>query len=224
MSITKQTLILTYGVSIALANVLAAKIAWITLPVIGGVGIPAGFIGIAVAFLCSDLIVERYGTDVAHRMVIGTLIALCIGLVLIQVAVWMPVAPFYAHQQSFVLLLQSGTAITLASICTLCVSQNVDVLLFEGIHERTGDSHRWVRNIGSTSLSQLVDTVLFVVLGFIVLPPLVGGISYSLSVAVGLIIGQYIVKVGVALLDTPFFYVVTTGWSLIDSNRDQAQQ
>jgi hypothetical protein len=46
--------------SIVLANVLAAKLTWVELPVIGGVAVPAGFVAFGVAYLASDLLVEYH--------------------------------------------------------------------------------------------------------------------------------------------------------------------
>jgi uncharacterized integral membrane protein (TIGR00697 family) len=59
-----------------------------------------------------------------------------------------------------------------------------------------------LRNIGSTASSQLLDTVIFITIGFVIVQ---GG---PLSSAVSLIIGQYILKLLIAVLDTPLVYAV----------------
>ena len=64
-----------------------------------------------------------------------------------------------------------------------------------------------LRNIASTTISQLVDTILFITLTFSILPSIVGiGIGLPLSVIVQLILGQYLVKLLIALADTPLIY------------------
>jgi len=205
----KRTLTILFGVSIAVANLLAAKLAWFTLPIIGGVAVPAGFVGIGVAFLCSDLLVEFYGKKHAHKTVTATILALIVAYGLVWLSVAMPVAPFYKGQAAYASVLSSSAAITLASIITLGVSQNVDVELFNRLRTYTNGQHKWLRNIGSTTISQAVDTVLFIGLAFWLIPLLQGGQAQALSALGSIIIGQYVVKLIVAFIDTPVFYLVT---------------
>lgn len=206
---TKATLTILFGVSIATANVTAAKLAWFDLPLLGGVAVPAGFVAFGVAFLCSDLLVEFEGKEYAHDVVNGTVVALVAAYALIYVSMLMPAAPFYEHAQAFDTVLGSGAAIVAASVVTIFISQHVDVRVFSSIHRATQGQHKWLRNLGSTSLSQAVDTVLFISLAFAVFPFLQGtdvlwGVPLLLT-----ILGQYLVKLGVAALDTPLFYAVT---------------
>lgn len=203
------TLIAVFAASLALANVLAAKLAWFELPMVGGVAVPAGFVGIGVAFLCTDLLSEFYGRDIARNVVNGTIVALVVGWMLVYASLWMPAAPFYQDAAAFSTTFGSGATIVLASILTLLVSQNVDVSVFHHIRERTPS--RVARNVGSTAVSQLVDTVLFIWLAFVVLPMFMAGDPQTLGAAGSLIVGQYIVKVLVALADTPVFIAASAG-------------
>jgi len=107
-------------------------------------------------------------------------------------------------------VLGSSGSIVLASIIALGIAQHVDVRLFAHLLERTGRSHRWVRNCASTIASQGIDTVVFVGLGFGLFPLLgLGGQATLGWELLSIIAGQYIVKVGVALGDTIPFYIVT---------------
>lgn len=206
----RQFLTALFAGSIVLANVLAAKLTWLTLPVLGGVAIPAGFVAFGVAYLASDLLVEFYGRRVAARTVNATIGLLAISYGLIALAVWMPTAPFYEGQEAFADTLQQSGSITLASIVALAVAQHLDVRLFGRLLQRTEGRHRWLRNCGSTVTSQLVDTVLFISLGFALFPALgLGGAVTGGWQLVSIIVGQYIVKLGVAALDTPLFYIAT---------------
>jgi uncharacterized integral membrane protein (TIGR00697 family) len=206
----RQTLTALFAGSIVLANVLAAKLTWLTLPVIGGVAIPAGFVAFGVAYLASDLLVEFHGRETAARTVNGTIVLLVSSYALIYLAVWMPSAPFYGGQQAFAATLTSSGSIIAGSVVALAVAQHLDVRLFARLKQRTKGQHRWLRNCGSTMTSQFVDTVLFISLAFAVFPALgFGGSVTPIGQLVSIIIGQYIVKLGVAALDTPVFYVVT---------------
>jgi hypothetical protein len=89
------------------------------------------------------------------------------------------------------------------------VSQNLDVSIFHAIRDRTGHSHKWLRNTVSTGTSQLLDTALFTVLAFVVLPPLFGQGTVPLAVVASIIVAEYLIKLAVAVLDTSVFYVAT---------------
>jgi conserved hypothetical integral membrane protein len=205
---TATALTVMFGVSIAIANVSAAKLAFFDIPFLGGVAVPAGFVGIGVAFLCTDLLGELYGAPTARRAVNATVVALTVAWGLIYVAISMPAAPFFEANEAYATTLGAGGTIVLASIATTLVSQNIDVSVFAFLGEATNGDHAWIRNIGSTGVSQIVDTALFIVLAFAVLPVFLGGTTTPLAVLPELIVGQYVVKLAVAVLDTPAFYVI----------------
>jgi len=206
----KTTLTTVFAGSVVLANILAAKLTWLEVPIIGGVAIPAGFVAFGVAYLASDLLVEYYGKEEAHNAVNGTLVTLTLSYGLIWLALWFPSAPFWPLQEQYVSILGGSASIVLASIIALGVAQHIDVDLFSRLMNRTDGDHKWLRNCGSTITTQLIDTVLFVGLGFGLFPLLGLGGEAQLGMAlVSIIVGQYIVKVGVALLDTVPFYILT---------------
>lgn len=205
---SKTTLTVLFGVSLVTANIIAAKLAFFQLPFVGGVAVPAGFVAIGVSFLFTDLLGELHGRETARKVVNATVIGLVLAWALIYVAIVMPVAPFYDAHSAYVTTLGSSATIVLASILTTLVSQNVDVSIFHYVREYTDGNHAWARNLSSTAVSQLVDTTLFIVLGFALLPRVLEGTVTPWIVLPSLIVGQYAVKLVVAALDTPIFYTV----------------
>jgi len=199
----EKTLSVVFAVSLVTANIVATKIAFV-----GGYAVPAGFVGIGVAFLCSDLLGELYGREAARKTVNATLVGLIVAWGLVYSAVWMKPAPFYPAADAFQAVLGASGTIVTASVLTMAVSQNLDVEIFHRLKTVTDGEYAWVRNLGSTTVSQFVDTSLFIILGFVILPMLIGGTTTPLVAVPSLIIGQYVVKLVVAGLDTPFFYVV----------------
>ena len=207
---TRAIFTAVFAGSVVLANVLAAKLTWIELPGIGGVAIPAGFVAFGVAYLASDLLVEYHGKDYAATVINGTVITLIIAYALVFLAIWMPTAPFYDGQEAFVATLGDSASIILASVVALALAQHLDVRLFANLKNRTAGGHRWLRNCGSTAVSQGVDTVVFITLGFAIFPALgLGGDPTWGWALVSIVAGQYIVKLLVALIDTLPFYAVT---------------
>lgn len=87
--------------------------------------------------------------------------------------------------------------IAIASIITFFIIQQFDIVIFHKIKARYPNLW-WLRNNGSTMISQFFDTALFFILAFSFIMPF--------SVIIKLIIGDYIIKVIMALLDTPIFY------------------
>lgn len=207
---TKITLSAVFAGSVVLANILAAKLTWIELPIIGGVAVPAGFVAMGVAYLASDLLVEYHGEDTAHSVVNGTILTLIISYGLIWLSIAMPTAPFWQQQPAFVSILSGSASIVIASIVALAAAQHIDVGLFAYLMDRTSGRHKWIRNCGSTITSQAVDTTLFVGLGFGLLPLIgLGGTPQTGFQLLSIIAGQYAVKVIVALIDTLPFYLLS---------------
>lgn len=203
----KATLTALFAGSIVSANVLASKIAAFDIPGYGVAVAPAGFIALGAAFLFSDTLSELYGPETAHKAVNGTIAAVIASLGLIHVSIAMPSAPFYELGAEYKTILSAGTSISLASVATMAVSQNLDVTIFHKLRER--GLPKWVRNIGSTATSQLVDTALFIVLAFAVFPQIFDGTVTPLAALLPLIASQYVLKLIVAVGETPLFYAMT---------------
>lgn len=209
LTTTRTTLSIVFATSLVVANLVATKLAFFQVPLLGGVAVPAGFAAIGVSFLCTDLLGELYGRDTARETVNATVIALGVAWVLVYAAIWFPTAPFYKDAAAFERIFGASGTIVTAGILTTLVSQNVDVAIFHRLRTLTDGDYKFVRNLGSTTVSQLLDTTVFIVLGFVLLPRVMGGTVTPLAVVPTLILGQYVVKLVVALLDTPVFYVLS---------------
>ncbi|NLC27819.1 MAG: queuosine precursor transporter, partial [Campylobacteraceae bacterium] len=95
-------------------------------------------------------------------------------------------------------LMVADGRIALASIVTFFLIQQLDVVIFHALKERFATLW-WLRNNGSTITSQFFDTALFFTLAF-------GG-TMPTSMLIKLIVGDYTIKIILALLDTPLFYL-----------------
>ncbi|WP_262179494.1 queuosine precursor transporter [Haloarcula laminariae] len=194
--------------SLVVAQVTASKLLAfslpVALPVVGdGLVLPGAALAYALTFFASDCYAELYGRRAATIVVN---VGFAMNFVLLAL-VWSTIlAPGLPGQQvdpaAFRAVLGSSTAIVAASLAAYVVSQNLDVVLFHALGDATGGDHLWLRNIGSTATSQLVDTVIFVGVGFVLLQGL------SLPAALSLVVGQYLLKLAIALGDTPFVYAV----------------
>jgi hypothetical protein len=201
------------------ANLTASKLAVYDIPVIGETTGSVAAVMIGVSFLLTDICGEIYGKQTTRRMVNSSIASVVAAFALVMVAVNIPAAPGYDNAAAFETVLSSSYPVLVASVLSLIVSQNIDVSVFHRIRSRTGRGHAWIRNVASTSVSQLVDTALFTALAFSVLPPLFGQAALPYDIIVGIIIAEYLIKLAFAVVDTAIFYAVTKtaraygGWS-----------
>lgn len=194
--VSKHTLVAVYAAMLAIANVAAVKVVSIN-----GWEFTAGVVPIAVAFLVSDVLVERHGEDTGHTAVWAGFSALLITIAVTQLVLYLPGESVVND------VFGASLPILLASLTTILLSQHTDVWLFAQLKERL--PYRPTRNIGSTVMSQGVDTTVFSLLAFAILPVMVGGTTLPLSVITTIVITEWLIKSGIAVMDTPVFILLT---------------
>ena len=95
------------------------------------------------------------------------------------------------------------TRFFVASMIAYLVSQYFDVWFFNYIKNKFSNKYLWLRNNLSTILSSLVDNTIFSIFAWILLNPEPINIY---SVIMIYILGTYLLRIIIALLDTPFIY------------------
>ncbi|WP_435197555.1 queuosine precursor transporter [Natronomonas sp. EA1] len=171
--------------------------------------LPGAALAYAVTFFASDCYAELYGKRAAQAMVnVGFLMNFVL-LLLIYSTIAAPASPAGIDPATFEQVLGASTNIVVGSLIAYLVSQNWDVLVFHRLKEVTGKDKLWLRNIASTATSQALDTVLFITVAFAAMPVLRGGSAQPFDFLLALIVGQYLLKLAIAVVDTPFVYLVT---------------
>lgn len=187
------TLVSVFITSLVIANVLATK-----LFIFRDFVLPAGVIAYPITFLMTDVIGEIWGKKIVSRVVWAgffcSLLAMGLGLL----AVMLPAAPFYERQEFFAELFGKVGRITGASLVAYLASQFTDVHIFHWLKELTEGKHLWLRNNVGTITSQLIDTMIFIVIAFYGVMPN--------PVLLSMIFSQWIIKIMIAVFDTPFCY------------------
>lgn len=195
--------------AIFLTSLVMANIIGITKFVtVFGLTIPVGMIAYPITFLATDLISEFYGRRRASFLVwVGLgmnafmLLIMTIGFYASPDAIWSEgilkgdnpdAVNTYATVYGYMV---RGT---IASMIAYLIAQLTDVHLFHFWKELTGGKHLWLRNNGSTMISQILDTIAVI---SITLYP-----THSFGDIVSIIISGYLFKFFVALVDTPLFY------------------
>jgi uncharacterized integral membrane protein (TIGR00697 family) len=179
------------------------------LPVVGGaLLVPGAAFAYALTFFASDCYAELYGRRAAQVVVNVGFAMNVVLLALVWATILAPVAGASAvSADAFRTVLGAGTNVVAGSLLAYVLSQNWDVLVFHRLRTATDGDHLWLRNLASTGTSQALDTVVFVGVAFGVAPAVLGvGAALPTPVLVQLAVGQYLLKLGVAVLDTPFVY------------------
>lgn len=152
-------------------------------------------------FLATDAINERYGLKDAKQSVYLGFFAMVAMVIIMQGALLFVPSDTDIADPALNTIFDLVPQIVLGSITAYIVSQLLDVHVFQRIKKRFGSPNTlYIRNIGSTLVSQLVDSAIFVPIAFI-------GV-FDTPTLLSIFLTTYIIKVLVALLDTPFIYIM----------------
>lgn len=179
-----------------LANIQVVK--FITL---FGLTATLGNIMYGTIFLATDTLSEKYGLKDAKKSVYIGFFTLISMVIIMQIALLFVETGDGAVQSALETIFVLMPRIALGSLTAYIISQLLDVHLFQKIKERfSSDRLLFVRNIGSTMTSQLVDTLIFVPIAFL------GEVTSVMLFEI--ILTTYVIKLLVAVLDTPFIYLM----------------
>ena len=95
------------------------------------------------------------------------------------------------------------TRFFVASMIAYLISQYFDVWIYGLIKKISANKNLWLRNNISTFLSSLIDNTVFSLLAWIILNP---NPEKLYNVIMIYIFGTYLLRVFIAILDTPFLY------------------
>lgn len=153
-------------------------------------------------FLATDLLNEKYGIKEAKKAVYIGFFTLISTVIIMQIALqFEAISDNLVIQDALKTIFDLIPRIALGSIIAYLISQLFDVHLFQKIKKHLSSPRfLFIRNIGSTAISQLIDTLIFVPIAFMGLVPS--------SILWDIILTTYIIKLLVAALDTPFIYLM----------------
>ena len=167
--------------------------------------VPAGVIAYPFTFLATDLISELFGRKKAQLVVWVGFFMNIFMLFLMTINHWLPNASGVSGGLNlFEGVYEFMVGNTIASMVAYLVAQSVDVKLFHFWKMKTKGKHLWLRNNGSTMVSQLVDST--AILSILYFTNKLGSNIDTVGALIILIINSYLFKFFFALLDTPLFY------------------
>lgn len=182
-------------ISVMIANIQVTK----TVDLFG-LEATLGNIIYATSFLATDILSENYSRHDARRAVAIGFFSMITMTVLMNLALLFIPADSDFVQDSMVTIFALMPRIAAASLLAYGVSQMHDIYAYSWIKSHLPHKRfLWVRNNGSTLISQLLDSLIFTFAAFY-------GV-FPVSVLIEILITTYVLKVVVSLFDTPFIYL-----------------
>lgn len=167
-----------------------------------GLSTSAGTIFYAANYLATDILSENHGKKEAQKAVWYSFFTMMVWILATQCVVFLKPSASDHMSSSLNKILGFSPFIFISSAAAFLLSQTFDVFMYHFLWEKTGNNKTmlWLRNNVATCLSQAIDTVAMSA-GLVLF-----GI-YSLKAAIAFTLGKYVIKVIIALLDTPFAYL-----------------
>ncbi len=171
-----------------------------------GMDMTLGNVCFASTFLATDILSERYSKEDANKAVkVGFLSLIAFTIITQSWLLFTPSSSDFAFG-SIKTIFENTPRLALSSLLVYLIVQKIDIVLYHKIWaytKKNGESKSklWLRNNGSTLISQFFNTILFTVFAFY-------GI-YSTQDIVSITISSYIIFVFISILDTPFIYLAS---------------
>ena len=169
--------------------------------------IALGTILFASTFLCTDILSEYYGKEKARKNVLIGFCSFFLMTILMLVTIGIQPAEdewVSMVQESLAILFTPMTSIFVASMIAYLISQYFDIWFFSYLKTVSSNKLLWLRNNVSTAVSSLIDNTIFSIFAWIILNPNPFPLSDVIMI---FILGVYLLRVFIAILDTPFIYL-----------------
>jgi len=196
------------------SNLLGGKIAQL-----GKIEFSVGILAFPITFLVTDIIGEVMGKKKAKQVVFIGLMAMIFVMLLTFISIQLPTASrSYITHEEFSKIFGISFRFLIASVTAFFFAQMHDVWAFHFWKKVTKGKWLWLRNNLSTIASQLIDSVLFMFIALWYIPeflikylPFIENTSpkFTAAYVLTLLIPWWILKVVMAIADTPFVYILT---------------
>jgi hypothetical protein len=152
------------------------------------------------SYIFGDILTEVYGYKKTRAVIwLGFFMALLMSLVFIVVGK-LPAADGWNNQNAYDLILGLTPRIVFASLVAYTCGEFSNSYILAKMKIWTKGKMLWARTIGSTLVGEFFDSIIFIVIAF-------SGILPN-SLLVTLIISNYIFKILIEILFTPFTYKI----------------
>lgn len=195
-----------YLAALFAANTLGLKI----MPFLFDSHLSVGVFSFPIVFLMTDVIGELYGKKVAKYFVLAGFVSTAMFIAFSFLSLAMPwSADGMWVKEGYDQVFGISIRIAFASLLAFGIGEYQDVFSFFFFRDKLGKKNFWLRSFLSNVWSQLLDTVIFMVVAFV-------GV-YSNETLFSIIITWWLYKVAMGALFTPLSYVGL--WLLRDESK-----
>ncbi|MCE4999119.1 queuosine precursor transporter [Staphylococcus warneri] len=191
----KQGLLAWVAIGTIIANIQVIK----TVEIFG-ISATLGNVMFASIYLATDILNDIYGRKVAKRAVWLGFSSTLVMIIIMQMSLHFIPAPEDTAQNAFHAIFDVVPRIALGSIVAYIIGQQVDVFIFSLIKKLfSSDKTFIIRAYGSTIISSIIDTALFVSIAFIGSLP--GMAVFEIFIT------TYVLKLVSTIFNVPFGYI-----------------
>nr|WP_314445508.1 queuosine precursor transporter [uncultured Sphingomonas sp.] len=178
-----------YGGMVCIAGVLGNK-----QVALGPLAVEAGIFAFLLLVVTSSAVAELHDRSTANKLVIWGFVPLLASAALTVLVLALPASDKMeaARLSSFELIMGSNLRIWLAGLIAYGTSQVLNVTIFSALKGREGSRLLFVRSAVASTLSQIVDTLIFITVAF-----------YGVFPIGALLAGQMLSKVVLSIVFVP---------------------
>lgn len=190
------SLISVYFVVILLiSNVVSTKILDF-----GSFTFDGGTILFPLSYIIGDIITEVYGYKQSRKIIWTGFWAMILMAVVVMIVGALPAAKDWPYQEDYQNILGFTPRIVLASLIAYFAGEFSNSYILAKLKIWMKGKKLWVRTIGSTIVWEFLDTIIFVMIAFYWV--------FWNDLLLTIILSNYIFKIGIEILFTPFTYLI----------------
>jgi uncharacterized integral membrane protein (TIGR00697 family) len=156
----------------------------------------AGTLLFPLAYIFGDVLTEVYGYARSRRVIWLGFISAILLTGMLTLVTWLPPATEWTNQIAFTSILGQMPRIVAASLIAYLIGEFTNSYILAKLKIWTDGKKLWLRTIGSTLVGEGLDTTIFCLIAF----------YGSTELLITIIISNYVFKVGIEVLATPFTY------------------
>lgn len=179
---------------------LVSNIAAVKLFSLGPLVFTGGILVFPLSYIFGDVLTEVYGYARTRRIIWLGLFANLFMVFVLWVATILPPAPGWPLQEQFAAVHSVVPRIVVASVVAYWAGEIANSIVMSRMKIWLEGKQLWLRAIGSTVVGQLVDSVLFVLIGF------AGQMPNSIIITA--ILTAWVFKTGYEVVILPLTYII----------------
>jgi hypothetical protein len=151
------------------------------------------------SFTIANIINEIYGAKTSKKIIKAGFISSALLVLISLITVYSSPSPIFKFNEAYKIVFGAAPRIIFASFLSYFASQNANIWIFDSLKSYFKDKNLFFRNIISMIFTQLIDSIIFVLISFFGL--------YELQILINMVFSQYLVKLLISILNSPLISI-----------------